>query len=44
MKKQNALDFKQRDILLHIPNIPDETTPIGASDADNVEVYIWGEP
>lgn len=43
-EKQNALDFKQRDILLHIPNIPDETTPIGASDADNVEVYKWGEP
>lgn len=43
-EKQNSLDFKQRDILLHIPNIPDETTPIGASDADNVEVYKWGEP
>ena len=43
-EKQNALDFKQRDILLHIPNIPDETTPIGASDADNVEVYKWGKP
>lgn len=43
-EKQNALDFKQRDILLHIPNTPDETTPIGASDADNVEVYKWGEP
>lgn len=43
-EKQNALDFKQRDILLHIPNIPDETTPIGTSDADNVEVYKWGEP
>lgn len=43
-EKQNALDFKQRDILLHIPNIPDETTPIGASEADNVEVYKWGEP
>ena len=43
-EKQNALDYKQRDILLHIPNIPDETTPIGASDADNVEVYKWGEP
>ncbi len=43
-ERQNALDFKQRDILLHIPNIPDETTPIGASDADNVEVYKWGEP
>lgn len=43
-KKQTELDAKQKDILLHIPNIPDETTPIGASDADNVEVYKWGEP
>jgi len=43
-EKQNALDAKQKDVLLHIPNIPDETTPIGASDADNVEVYKWGEP
>ncbi len=43
-EKQNSLDAKQRDILLHIPNIPDETTPIGLSDADNVEVYKWGEP
>ena len=38
-----ALDIKQRDILLHIPNIPDETTPIGTSEDDNVEVYKWGE-
>jgi len=43
-EKQTALDEKQRDLLLHTPNIPDETTPIGASDADNVEVYKWGEP
>lgn len=43
-EKQTELDAKQRDILLHIPNIPDETTPVGASDADNVEVYKWGEP
>ena len=43
-EKQNILDEKQRDVLLHIPNIPDETTPIGASDADNVEIHRWGEP
>mgnify|MGYP002624590236 CR=1 FL=1 len=42
--KQVELDKKQRNLLLHIPNIPDETTPIGASDADNVEVSRWGEP
>ena len=43
-EKQNELDAKQRTILLHIPNIPDETTPIGLSEDDNVEVYKWGEP
>ena len=43
-EKQNELDEKQRNLLLNIPNTPDETTPIGASDADNVEVHRWGEP
>ncbi len=43
-EKQVELDEKQRDMLLRTPNIPDETTPIGASDADNVEVSKWGEP
>lgn len=43
-EKQVELDSKQRDLLLHTPNIPDETTPIGSSDADNVEVSKWGEP
>lgn len=43
-EKQTELDERQRDLLLHIPNIPDETTPIGASDADNIEVSRWGEP
>ncbi len=43
-EKQTELDNKQRDILLHIPNIPDETTPIGLSEDDNIEVYKWGSP
>ncbi len=42
--EQNELDTKQRDLLLHIPNTPDETTPIGTSDADNPVVHTWGEP
>jgi seryl-tRNA synthetase len=41
---QNALDAKQRDLLLHIPNIPDETTPIGETEDDNIEVSKLGEP
>ncbi len=43
-EKQVQLDEKQRDMLLRTPNVPDETTPIGSSDADNVEVSKWGEP
>ena len=42
--RQTELDNKQKDLLLHIPNIPDETTPIGTSEDDNKEVYKWGEP
>ena len=42
--RQTELDSKQKDLLLHIPNIPDETTPIGTSEDDNKEVYKWGEP
>ena len=42
--KQNKLDEKQRDVLLHIPNIPDETTPIGTSEDDNVVTGTWGTP
>ena len=43
-EKQNALDEKQKNLLLNIPNIPDVTTPVGTSEDDNVEVYKWGEP
>src|SRR6266496_4278575 len=29
--------------LLTIPNIPHQTTPVGVSEADNVEIRKWGE-
>ena len=31
-EQQTELDEKQRNLLLTIPNIPDENTPIGAND------------
>jgi seryl-tRNA synthetase len=31
-------------ILMGLPNYPDETTPDGADEADNVEVARWGAP
>ena len=30
------------ELLLTIPNIPNETVPSGDSDEDNVEVRRWG--
>ena len=38
------LEEKQRLLLLNIPNTPDETTPIGKSEDDNVVVEYFGEP
>src|SRR5690349_7875892 len=39
-----ALDAKQRDLLLTIPNVPHASVPAGASSADNKEVRCWGTP
>ena len=30
-------------ILLQIPNMPEASTPVGASEADNIEIKTWGE-
>ena len=38
------VEAEQKDLILSIPNIPNETVPIGKSDADNVEIRRWGEP
>lgn len=43
-EKEVELDQKQRTLLLNIPNIPDETTPIGTSEDDNIIVSGCGEP
>ncbi|OGC90387.1 MAG: serine--tRNA ligase [candidate division Zixibacteria bacterium RBG_16_53_22] len=32
-----------KEILLWIPNIPHQTVPVGATDADNLEVRRWGD-
>ena len=37
---QERLDY----ILLRIPNIPHESTPVGEDEDDNIEVRKWGEP
>ncbi|MEK7065973.1 MAG: serine--tRNA ligase [Patescibacteria group bacterium] len=35
---------KWRDLMLAVPNVPDITVPEGATDKENVEVRVWGEP
>jgi seryl-tRNA synthetase len=37
------VDTTLADLLLGIPNLPDESLPVGTSDADNREVRKWGE-
>lgn len=43
-EREVVLDQKQRTLLLNIPNIPDETAPIGTSENDNKIVSGCGEP
>jgi len=37
-------DARLRNILTGIPNLPDDSVPVGKSEADNVEVRRWGAP
>ncbi len=41
---EGELEAKVREIMLVIPNIIDETVPIGKDDSENVEVERFGEP
>ena len=38
------VDEELQLFLLTVPNIPDASTPPGASEADNVKIRAWGEP
>ena len=42
--KLSELEEKQRTILLSIPNIPNESVPVGKDDTENVEIRRWGNP
>ena len=42
--KVAELDEKLQNIVLTIPNIPNEKVSKGLSDEDNVEIRRWGEP
>lgn len=41
--QEKDLKEQLQKLLLELPNLPCETTPIGASEADNIEVKRWGD-
>src|SRR5699024_4545581 len=40
----NTLKKRRSDLLLVIPNVPDESVPVGSSEDDNEVFKSWGEP
>lgn len=43
-KLRDEAELKMRDLLANLPNIPDESVPVGKDENDNVEIRKWGEP
>jgi seryl-tRNA synthetase len=43
-KHAEEADARLRSILVGLPNLPDDSVPIGKSEEDNVEVRRWGTP
>ena len=41
--EEKELKAKIESLLLELPNIPDDSVPLGKSEADNVEVKRWGD-
>ena len=41
--QEKELKAKINDLLLELPNIPDESTPVGKGEEENVEVKRWGD-
>ncbi len=41
--KERALREESNATLMTLPNLPSETTPIGANETENVEVRHWGD-
>ena len=38
------IDEELRNFMLRIPNIPNDSCPVGKDDSENVEIRRWGEP
>lgn len=41
--REKALREESNAILMTLPNLPSETTPIGANETENVEIRRWGD-
>lgn len=42
--KRTEIESEYRDIMLHIPNMPDASVPVGVDENDNPEISKWGSP
>lgn len=43
-EKIDAIDAEMQTLLLSIPNMPNETVPVGKDDSENKELRRWSEP
>ncbi len=43
-EKMDALDEQMRPLMLKLPNVPVEGTPVGPDESGNVVIRKWGEP
>jgi seryl-tRNA synthetase len=43
-EKLKEVEDETRNLLLTIPNIPDESVPVGRDESENVEIRKWGVP
>ena len=41
-QRREAAEARMRDLLAALPNIPDESVPVGKDDSENVEIRRWG--
>lgn len=41
--QEKELKVKIEDLLLQLPNLPDESAPIGKNETENVEIKRWGD-
>jgi len=42
--KRSEIEGEYRQLMLHIPNIPDKSVPNGKDENDNQEIRKWGKP